>query len=101
MFRRKLEPGQLVLVSKPGMGSKLEDSWAGQFKVLEHMNDVNYRVLVRKKRKVWHINNVKVYEERESAVMRMVVVGAMDVDEKTSSVFRRGLKCMLRKTWLD
>ena len=68
------------------MDSKLEESWAGPFKVLERMNDVNYRILVRKKRKVLHINNVKVYEEHESVVMRMVVVGAVDVDEKTSSV---------------
>ena len=46
------------------MGSNLEESWAGLFKVLERMNDVNYRILVRKKRKVLH--NVKVCEERES-----------------------------------
>ena len=38
-----------------------------------------------------------VYEERESAVMRMVVVGAMDVDDKTSSVGGRGVKILWRK----
>ena len=74
-IRRKLEPGHLVLVRKPGMGSKLEESWAGPLKVLERMNDVYYKVLVRTKRKVSHIINIMVYEERESAVMRMVVVG--------------------------
>ena len=77
--RRKVEPGQLVLVRKPGMGKRVG---------LVHLRfwDVNYRILVRKIRKVLHINNVKVYKERESAVMRIVVVGAMDVDEKTSRV---------------
>ena len=84
--RRKLEPGHLFLVRKPGMCFKLKESWAGPLKVLERMNVVNYRILVRKKRKVLHINNVKVFVERKSAVMRMVVVGAMDVDDNTSSV---------------
>ena len=48
------------------------------------MNYLKYRILMGKKRKDLHINNVKVYEEHESAVTRMVVVG-MDVN-KTSSV---------------
>ena len=42
------------------MGSKLEERWAGPLKVLECMNDVNYRILVS----VAH--NVKAYEEHDS-----------------------------------
>ena len=80
--RRVLTAGDLVLVRKPGLSSKLEESWHGPYKVLEKLNDVNYRIAVGRKKKVLHVNNMKLYVEREVEVLRMVVVGSMEVDEE-------------------
>ena len=45
---RTLSVGERVLVRRPGMSSKLDESWYGPFKVLEKLKEVNYKVECRK-----------------------------------------------------
>ena len=72
---RELEVGDLVLIRKPGMTPKLEESWLGPFPVIEKLNRVNYRLETSKGRAgVQHINNLKRYHERELEVLRLAVV---------------------------
>ena len=72
---RELELGDLVLIRKPGLIAKLEESWQGPFPVVEKLNKVNYRVETSKGRAgVLHINNLKKYHERELEVLRLAVV---------------------------
>ena len=72
---RELELGDLVLVRKPGLIPKLEESWQGPFPVVGKLNRVDYRVETSKGRtSVLHINNLKRYYEREMEVMRLAVV---------------------------
>ena len=72
---RTLNPGDLVLCRVPGMIPKLEESWHGPYRVLEKVNQVDYRVeLSKKRKKVLHINNLKLYMMREAAVCRVAIV---------------------------
>ena len=82
---RTLTVGERVLVRRPGMSSKLDESWYGPFKVLEKLNEVNYKVECRKKKKVLHINNLKMFCEREHRLLRMIIVGKADGREKLES----------------
>ena len=73
--RRELEEGDQVLIRKPGLTPKLEESWQGPYPVVEKLNRVNYRVKTSKGRAVvLHINNLKKYRERELEVLRLSVV---------------------------
>ena len=61
----------------PGMSKKLHDAWEGPFRVIAVLGPVNYRVkeVYGKERvKVIHINNAKVYVEREKEVCLLTVV---------------------------
>ena len=72
---RSLKPGDLVLCRIPGMTPKLADSWHGPYRVLEKVNQVDYRIEFSKKRKkVLHVNNLKLYMGREVAVKRIAIV---------------------------
>ena len=72
---RTLNAGDLVLCRVPGMAPKLSESWHGPYRVLEKVNQVDYRVEFEKKRsKVLHINNLKLYLVREVAVLRVALV---------------------------
>ena len=78
---RELEVGNQVLCRIPGMSKKLEESWQGPFKITEKLNRVNYRVKTgRGLGKVLHINNLKLYHEREEEVLRLTVL-ADDFEE--------------------
>ena len=81
---RTLNTGDLVLCRVPGMAPKLSESWHGPYRVLEKVNQVDYRVELDKKRqKVLHINNLKLYMVREVAVQRVSIV-AEDFSEDES-----------------
>ena len=78
---RELEVDNLVLCRLPGMAKKLEESWQGPFRVTEKLNRVNYRVRTGKGRgKVLHVNNLKLFHEREEEVLRLTVL-AEDFEE--------------------
>ena len=81
---RTLEPGDLVLCRVPGMIPKLKESWHGPYRVLEKLNQVDYKVEMNNRRKkVLHINNLKRYMTREVAVRRLTIV-AEDFSEDES-----------------
>ena len=92
-LNRELELGDLVLIRKPGLTAKLEESWQGPFPVVEKLNRVNYRVETSKGRaSVLHINNLKKYFERELEVLRLAVVAEDFGQDEAKGVKLQG-KC--------
>ena len=91
---RVLKPGDKVLCRIPGMIKKLRESWKGPYTVRKKLNDVDYLVEVRKgKTKVMHINNLKLFKEREECVRRLTVVGEYVEDDPGLKGVRMGEKC--------
>ncbi|XP_077531154.1 uncharacterized protein LOC144143244 [Haemaphysalis longicornis] len=62
---RKLSVGNKVLILLPTDSNKLLMQWKGPFEVTEKKNDVDYEISLGGKRKVFHINMLKLYEERQ------------------------------------
>ena len=63
---RTFQPGQRVLLLLPNKQNKLELTWRGPYKVSEKLNEVDYRIQVGNKSKVFHINLMKEYVERDA-----------------------------------
>lgn len=63
---RSLEPGDKVLILLSLETSKLLLSWKGPFSILSKLSPVNYLVDMNGKKKIYHINMLKKYFERES-----------------------------------
>ena len=90
--RRELEEGDQVLIRKPGLTPKLEESWLGPYPVVEKLNRVNYRVKTSKGRAVvLHINNLKKYRERELEVLRLSVVAEDFENDEERGVKLQGI----------
>ena len=88
---RVLEKGDKVLCRLPGMASKLKESWHGPYLVVDKLNRVDYKIEVGKKKyKIFHINNMKKYYDRELEVMRLVVVAEECDEEEGGKVPLRG-----------
>lgn len=63
---RQLEVGQKVLVLLPTSHNKLLAEWKGPYKVIERVSPVDYKIqLNRKTEKVFHINMLKLFFERD------------------------------------
>lgn len=73
---RKLCPGNKVLILLPTDSNKLLMQWKGPFQVIERKNDVDYVIDVFGKNKIFHINMLKKYEEREVTEPQQVSVVA-------------------------
>ena len=74
---RKLTVGELVMCKIPRMSKKLHDAWKGSFRVIAVLGPVNDRVkevIGKENVKVIHINNAKVYVEREKEMCLLTVV---------------------------
>lgn len=63
---RRLRPGDKVLILLPTDTNKLLMQWKGPFKVAEAKNDVDYAIDLGQSIKVFHVNMLKKYEERET-----------------------------------
>lgn len=63
---RKLKVGQKVLVLLPTKANKLLMHWKGPFTVVEKVTDLDYRIDMEGKIKMFHLNMLKLYVERES-----------------------------------
>ena len=63
---RTLKPGQQVLLLLPAKHNKLELTWKGPYKVIEKLGDVDYRIQMGSKSKVFHVNLMKEYLQRET-----------------------------------
>ena len=91
---RVFEVGNKVLCRIPGMTHKLQESWHGPYTIVEVLSRVDYRVEFRKgNRKVLHINNMKLFHEREEEVMRLSVI-AEDVNEDEDIGLKMTGKCL-------
>ena len=63
---RQLEEGQKVLILLPTSNNRLLAEWKGPYKVIEKVSPVDYKIqLNRKNEKVFHINMLKLFYERE------------------------------------
>ncbi|XP_071510123.1 uncharacterized protein [Diadema antillarum] len=67
--QRQLEVGDLVLLLLPTDRNKLLLQWKGPFAVTAKVSDTDYRIDVKGKSKVFHINLLKKYNERESSLL--------------------------------
>ncbi|KAM7310057.1 uncharacterized protein ISCGN_007017 [Ixodes scapularis] len=64
---RNMKQGDLALILLPTDLNKMIMQWKGPFPVVARKNDVNYEFDVGGKKKVFHINMLKRYEEREGS----------------------------------
>lgn len=63
--KRKLKPGQKVLILLPTKANKLLMHWKGPYNIVERVGDVDYRIIVKGKLKLFHVNMLKLYVERD------------------------------------
>jgi len=66
---RSFKAGDKVLLLLPTDNSKLLVSWKGPYEVVEKTAKHNYRILVRGKLKVFHVNMLKMYHDREKDML--------------------------------
>ncbi|XP_040079039.2 uncharacterized protein LOC120850576 [Ixodes scapularis] len=80
---RNMKQGDLALILLPTDLNKMIMQWKGPFPVVARKNDVDYELDVGGKKKVFHINMLKRYEEREGSQQgRQHCVMVMDSQEK-------------------
>ena len=63
---RRFLPGQEALLLLPTSHNKLLMQWKGPFKVLERVNQHNYRIDVNGKQRLFHVNMLKEYSRRDT-----------------------------------
>lgn len=63
--KRKLKPGQKVLILLPTKANKLLMHWKGPYNIVERVGDLDYRISVKGKLKLFHVNMLKLYVERD------------------------------------
>ena len=71
---RDLQVGDKVLLLLPKNTNKLQICWRGPFEVTQKMSDTNYRVKIGNKNKVYHVNLLKRYFERETVGQALVAI---------------------------
>ena len=72
---RSLKIGDMVLCRVPGMIKKLEEAWHGPYTVVAKLSAVDYKVQVSAtKTRIWHINNMKQFHERQEQVLRISII---------------------------
>jgi len=79
---KKLKAGQRVLVLLPTKKNKLLLQWKGPYKVIERVGDLDYRVEVQGKVKMFHANMLKLYVERDCQAS-VASVGITVIDENS------------------
>ena len=70
---RNLNVGDEVLILLPTDNNKLLMQWKGPFSVTEKVGPTDYRVQVGKLSKLFHINMLKQYLNREETVMGAIM----------------------------
>lgn len=66
--KRTLDVGAKVLLLLPTKKNKLELAWKGPFTVEEKVNSFDYKVKVGRTTKIYHINLLKEYHERDKVL---------------------------------
>ena len=80
--QRSIDEGKQVLILLPSKQNKLEMTWQGPFIVEKKLNDFDYQVKVGTKTKIYHINLLKEYIERERAGADEVVAATHEPPEE-------------------
>ena len=90
--QKEFVPGDMVLVWKPGIHSKMGASWDGPFQIERKVSPVNYVVQVpgnANRSKVLHVNMLKRWTTAASRIHRVAIVHEDEEEEEHCSV---GLK---------
>ena len=64
--KRNLKAGESVLVLLPDKHKRLQLSWQGPHLILKKINEVDYVIRIGKKEKIYHVNLIKKYHERQN-----------------------------------
>lgn len=98
---RVFHVGEKVLVMLPTSNNKLLLQWRGPYQVMERNGNVDYRISVNGKLKIFHANMLKKYTTRQEAAMCVEEVGAAVVEENQEdteqSLDLPGMMCT--ETW--
>jgi len=85
---RELHEGQLALILLPTDGTKLTAAWRGPYTVLKRCENNNYQLDVNGRRATFHINELRLYHEREGGVSDdarvNMIINEYDDDEPTA-----------------
>ena len=72
---KSFDPGDSVLIRKPGLKKKLGDSWDGPFVILEKLSPLNYKIQTPGRRsKVLHVNMLKKWSVPTARVHGIAVI---------------------------
>ncbi|KAL8598384.1 hypothetical protein ACOMHN_032661 [Nucella lapillus] len=93
---RSLTTEDKVLVLLPDKHKRLQLSWKGPFPVIRKVNQVDYVIRIKGKEKVYHLNLIKKYNERETTQEQISVVIHEEEEEdlKTGTIPLMPLKQM-------
>ncbi|XP_042149961.1 uncharacterized protein LOC120847418 [Ixodes scapularis] len=85
---RRMQPGDQALILLPTDHNKMIMQWKGPFPVTARRNEVDYELEVGGKKKLFHINMLKKYEERKETSQHQplcnAVVNKQETDENES-----------------
>ena len=88
---KNFEAGEMVLVWKPGIHSKMGASWEGPFQVEKKISPVTYRIQVPGKpsqSKVLHSNLLKKWSTTASRVHRVAIIHEEEGEDELPSGLR-------------
>ena len=84
---RTFRDGDKVLLLRSTKHNKLQMEWRGPYPILERVGDVDYRIQVAGKTKLFHANLLKLYLEREPVKdKRLVPLAVIDEAEEWEDV---------------
>ena len=105
---RVLQPGSRVLILRPVKNNKLELAWQGPYPVTARVGEADYRVRVRGgKEKLYHVNLLKQYVERDPDHKNPTVATAVITDHEVCEVaptVKGEIPCLpleATETWKD
>ena len=78
---RTFKAGDLVLLLLPEKHNKLQLAWRGPFYIKERVNDVDYKIQIGNKVKMYHANLLKRYVLRSTVATAAVVIEQLDEDK--------------------
>ena len=78
---RKLQVGDQVLILLPERNNKLQMTWRGPFVVVDRIGAANYKIQVGEREKVYHINILKKYVQRQDEDTETHIVSVVMCEE--------------------
>ena len=94
---REFKKGYRVLMRKRGMNTKLSESWLGPFEVVKKNSSLSYKVNTRSKViNSVHIQLLKEYVTRDSALVIRRVTTVLEPDTESDSMDQEYAKVIIR-----